>query len=913
MGDNRDVSDEANQVQNVFDSLTFKDARDDLASSVLRPDFGTRGRKIEVLANMFQADITNKSIVIYHYDISIESAAKQSKSARFLLASAPAGPIKQGLLAAAFDRQRNFFTPYRLALSRPIVTIPVELEDEATDRQRQARKFTCTIQLAREIDVSKIISYCRGQERDPNTRDIVATAKAAINTLLRQDLYDRFVPKGGQGRRFFTLDNAEPMSGAGLVLEGFIQSFLPTQSGLPAVQLDTAYGPFFRSGNLIQILSEIVNDNGGSGGRGQSGSRGGDRGGRGRGGYPNGSQRPLDDLIWKKLDSLKRLLFGAKYTLTYRQLTRPFRIEGITKQSAGQIQLKLGGLNEQPSKMVPVTDYFKMKYNITLKYPNLPMISTGKGNPPKLFPMELVVLENFNGIPFTSVSSDQTAEMIKVAAKRPQERQAKIMAWRKKIDYSRLPKLREWCLDISQEMMKVEARILEPPAIQYKGKMMRPANGAWNLVGNKFVHSNRPLKAWSIVCFDRFLQLDNLKSIVTQLVNSLTKNDCLVPNRQPPIIHGDLFELTKHLGRAADEASKYGGNVYPQLVVVIVPRREAGLYQAIKRGATNDLKKPVVTQILMSSKFRNERGLDQYLNNVTMKVHSKLGGVTHAVPGIIDKTTMMIGADVTHPIPASKDRPLLPSIAVSVASINADNNMFVPCVRLQKGRREMIEDLTDMMKEHIRRFEKKNGSKPQKIIFFGDGVSEGQFDLVATVELDRIRQAFRELDAKYSPTITLVICAKRHHMRFFATNPSDTDRTGNLPAGTCVDKDVTHPYAFDFYLQAHAGLQGTARPTHYVVIVDENKFSADRMQDLCNKLCYTYARASRSVSLIPVCYYADLIAWKARDFVYPVDDTSDVGSVITGSSGALEAKFDPNQLYERLEKVPQFNEVMWYM
>jgi eukaryotic translation initiation factor 2C len=68
-------------------------------------------------------------------------------------------------------------------------------------------------------------------------------------------------------------------------------------------------------------------------------------------------------------------------------------------------------------------------------------------------------------------------------------------------------------------------------------------------------------------------------------------------------------------------------------------------------------------------------------------------------------------------------------------------------------------------------------------------------------------------------------------MRFFAKNPQDNDRSGNLvstlkmlgtfpvahtimvvlnqPAGLVVDQVVTHPYAFDFYLQAHAGLVGT--------------------------------------------------------------------------------------------------------
>lgn len=51
-------------------------------------------------------------------------------------------------------------------------------------------------------------------------------------------------------------------------------------------------------------------------------------------------------------------------------------------------------------------------------------------------------------------------------------------------------------------------------------------------------------------------------------------------------------------------------------------------------------------------------------------------------------------------------------------------------------------------------------------------------------------------------------------MRFFAMKESDADRTGNLNPGTVVDSKVTQPFAFDFYLQAHAGLQGTARPTH---------------------------------------------------------------------------------------------------
>ena len=86
-----------------------------------------------------------------------------------------------------------------------------------------------------------------------------------------------------------------------------------------------------------------------------------------------------------------------------------------------------------------------------------------------------------------------------------------------------------------------------------------------------------------------------------------------------------------------------------------------------------------------------------------MKVHAKLGGVTHAVPQptTLDSKTLMIGADVsatqlynttyansqvTHP-PAKKFGAIPPSVAVTVASISGDQNLFWPAIRLQEGRK----------------------------------------------------------------------------------------------------------------------------------------------------------------------------------------------------------------------------------
>jgi eukaryotic translation initiation factor 2C len=80
--------------------------------------------------------------------------------------------------------------------------------------------------------------------------------------------------------------------------------------------------------------------------------------------------------------------------------------------------------------------------------------------------------------------------------------------------------------------------------------------------------------------------------------------------------------------------------------------------------------------------------------------------------------------------------------------------------------------------------------------------------------------------------VTFIICGKRHHIRFYANDSRDADRSENLPPGTVVDTGIVHPYAFDFYLQTQAGLVGTARPAHYIVVKDEIGFSSDDLQTL---------------------------------------------------------------------------------
>jgi hypothetical protein len=82
---------------------------------------------------------------------------------------------------------------------------------------------------------------------------------------------------------------------------------------------------------------------------------------------------------------------------------------------------------------------------------------------------------------------------------------------------------------------------------------------------------------------------------------------------------------------------------------------------------------------------------------------------------------------------------------------------------------------------------------------------------------------------------------------------------------------VVHPFEFDFYLQSHTSLQGTSRPAHYHVLLDENGFNADSLQTLTYNLCYNFARCTRSVSIVPPAYYAHLVCRRARFHANPND------------------------------------------
>lgn len=143
-----------------------------------------------------------------------------------------------------------------------------------------------------------------------------------------------------------------------------------------------------------------------------------------------------------------------------------------------------------------------------------------------------------------------------------------------------------------------------------------------------------------------------------------------------------------------------------------------------------------------------------------------------------------------------------------------------------------------MANELLNTYGSKNRKLPSNILYYRDGVSNGQYSQVREKEVRAIENAWMVLKNANRPSdvtkvrITCIVVEKRHHTRFYPSKVQDADRSYNVKPGLVVDSVITHPYCFDFYLQSHAAVKGTARSAHYVLLRNDMKLDPVQLQNL---------------------------------------------------------------------------------
>ncbi|RZB74928.1 Protein argonaute 5 isoform B [Glycine soja] len=834
-----------------------------------RPGFGLAGEKIKVRANHFQVQVAEQDL--FHYDVSINpeiTSKKVSRDVMTLLVQAHREKIL-GNRIPAYDGGKSLFTAGSLPFESKDFVIVLKDDDEpgsssssSPTRKKREREYRVTIRLASRTDIHHLSQFLRRRQLDCPYETI-----QALDVVLRATPSERFVVVG---RSFFSPSLGKPGSlGSGTEYwRGYYQSLRPTQ-------MDVSARAFYEPIPVIDFIESHFRAN---------------------------PSRPLPDQDRIKL---KRVLRGVKVEVTHGKNLRRYKITGVTKEQLRKLMFTLDDNRTKSS----VVQYFHEKYNIVLKHTLLPALQAGSDIKPIFLPMELCQI--VAGQRYTKrLNEEQVTNLLRASCQRPRDRENSIRQVVRQSNFSTDKFVSHFGIQVREDPALLDARVLPAPMLKYhdtgRESSVEPKMGQWNMIDKKMFNAG-VVEHWTCLNFSGKINREFPSAFCHKLAR-MCSNKGMRFNSKPllPITSAQSSQIESALVNLHKQSiTRLANQGRLQLLIIILPDFE-GSYEKIKRICETEL--GIVSQCCQPRHVCQMK--PQYLENVALKINVKVGGsntvlndaIARIIPRVSDRPTLILGADVTHPQPGEDSSP---SIAAVVASMDWPYvTRYRGVVSAQTHREEIIQDLyntcedpvkgkvhSGIIRELLRAFRLSTNQKPERIIFYRDGVSEGQFSQVLLYEMDAIRRACASLQEGYLPRVTFVVVQKRHHTRLFPVDHGSHDQTnksGNIMPGTVVDTHICHPREFDFYLNSHAGMQGTSRPTHYHVLFDENNFTADGLQMFTNNLCYTYARCTRSVSIVPPVYYAHLAAFRARCYIEVA--TSDSGSASGGRAANCEVR-----------------------
>ncbi|XP_064540051.1 protein argonaute-2 [Drosophila montana] len=801
--------------------------------NVKRGTIGIAGR---VGVNYLDVDMSKMPAIVYHYDVTIVPE-RPKKFYRKAFEVFRGKHLENGI--AAFDGRKCCYSVDKL----PNVTGEVEV----IDPHGRPVRYTLTLKDTDNsvLELSSLHSYMNDKIYDKPMR-----ALQCLEVVLASPCHSRSIRAGrsyfknsGNGERRDLGDGYE-------ALVGLYQSFVLGDK--PFVNVDVSHKSFPMAMSMIEYLERY------------------------------GLQSAITPATtlnntWRIMPFIKGINVVYEPPKCFGSAPRVYKVNGLSDKPANEQKFQLEG------EVKTVDQYFRSR-NYTLRFPKLQCLHVGPPAKNIFLPIELCRIEEGQALNRKD-GTNQVSEMIKFAATSTNERKAKIMDLLAYFKHNNDPVISRFGIHIASDFITVSTRLLPAPQLEYKNKnFARPFNGSWRMDNLQFLVAKPKPHRWAILHFEgarmHYNKVAELQDLVLQQAKYV--NVCLEPKADIRTFR-DERNLDVHFKDLKDH--QY------DLVFVILPSR-GPTYDIIKQKA--ELQYGILTQCIKQNNV--ERRLNgQLVGNILLKVNSKLNGINHKLkddPRTMLANVMYLGADVTHPSPDQRD---IPSVVGVAASHDIHGGSYNMQYRLQcgggGGAREEIEDMESIVTEHLRVYQQYQKRYPDHIIYYRDGVSDGQFLKIQNIELKGIYVACTKLGIK--PKMCCVIVVKRHHTRFFPegmpSNPRN-NKFNNVEPGTVVDRTIVHPNEMQFFMVSHQSIQGTAKPTRYNVIENTGNLDIDLLQQLTYNLCHMFPRCNRSVSYPAPAYLAHLAA--ARGRVY-----------ITGT----RLSRSPNEEYQRRMIVPAFS------
>ncbi|ESR43414.1 hypothetical protein CICLE_v10011166mg [Citrus x clementina] len=650
----------------------------------------------------------------------------------------------------AYDGRKGFYTAGALPFTSKDFNIKLIDRDESGDIKRE-REFKVSVKLASRADINHLRQFLQCKSREA-PHDIIQV----LDVVLRESPSKNCTVVG---RSFFAPGFHKSEIGFGVECwKGFYQSLRPTQMGM-SLNMDVSATAFYEPISVVDFVAKYLN---------------------------LGDPRRAASKTFSDSDQikLKKALRGVKVEVAHGESKR-YRVSGITSQPTKKLKF----LAEDKREKL-VIEYFQERYNISLRYASWPALQSGNEPKPIYLPMELCKI--VEGQKYSKKLNDrQVTALLREACRRPREREESIRRIAENNNYENDKLAKEFGVHVKKELVCIDAHVLPPPVIKYndygRDRTIRPRMGQWNMINAK-MYNGAKVNFWTCL---------NFSSLSTQIASgfchdlvSMCRNKGMDVNPNPiyPVQSSHPNQIERALSdvhRACNDQRKA-----LQLLIIILPDL-SGNYGRIKRVCETEL--GIVSQCCQPKHAR--KCSPQYLENVALKINVKTGGrnsvledaIARNIPVLTDIPTIIFGADVSHPQPGEDSSPSIAAVRSTFPLLSIIQrictkvvaSMDWPAVTTYRGlvsaqqhREEIIQDLFKVQQDPTR--------GPVNAGMIRDGVSEGQFSHVLLSEMDAIRKACQSLEESYLPPVTFIVVQKRHHTRFFPTNPSQTDKSGNI-------------------------------------------------------------------------------------------------------------------------------------
>ncbi|KAI8323427.1 Piwi-domain-containing protein [Martensiomyces pterosporus] len=545
-------------------------------------------------------------------------------------------------------------------------------------------------------------------------------------------------------------------------------------------------------------------------------------------------------------------------------------VRGLQVSIPGTPQVWLAGLSQNQAKNeqidgVPVAKYYSDTFGVTIRNLESPCALTALGVP---VPLELCRILPGQMLP--RVSGRQLNQLCTHGAASPELRRRIIDIGINDLDFASNPDLQAFGIRVNPQPENFRARILPPPQLlMHRNGAKHPVQineGRWGIGGHKVVDTTQ-LKSWAIVCFanKKMYPPAVVSAFASQLMKTCKEIGIDVLNVAPQIRYDTISSnIDQALSHACHLAEASSGGERAQMVLCILPSTSASLYGEIKRVATTIV--GVQTQCIQAANIVAHK--PKILSLIALKMNVKLGGYSTELsdgdrPCISERPTMVISADVSHATESGNM-----SVAAILSSVDLQCKRFQGIVLQHPKKMEFIENFDVIIRQCLRLFYKNTQQKPERIVYFRDGVGDATINKVKDLELQAIYKGCSLIDPNYRPKVTVLLVRKRHHTRFLPVEGSSKccsqEGNGNCLPGTLVDRGAVNPTMTNFYLLSHTTKAGTARPLYYMMLHDDSGLDPQQLKTLTHNLSYTYPIVTKTATMPAPVYYAHRLTAQGR-------------------------------------------------